>query len=264
MLKKRIFSKLLLRILRYFSTIISIMLVIIVALMKFIELYNERTTNTFDNVISVQELIDAVSLDTETLKSYYIQPEEIYLTEFEEWQSKSFFIAESLHRQFPANYYYHDIYAMLQTYNEDSRRVIERMKDHSTRIYAKSEISKLESLSRYISDEAHKTMATQLIAARESTATASGQIRTATVSSYAIICLVTLLCILFAYRFSRHISLPIISLVNKFRLVADGNMRVREPEIAANDEVNVLIRSFNHMAQQHCRARGHRAGVFHK
>lgn len=250
MLKKKIFPKLILRILKYFVIIISIMFLIIISSMKFIELYNEKTLDTFNHVISVQELIDSVSSMTDNIKSYYIQSKDLYLQDFLSQQEKAIATAENLHQTFPKNYYYRDIHAMLQTYNEDCQYILAQMQNSNTRMYAKAEIIKLESLSRYIFDEAHKAMAIQLSEARARTSATSSQIKTASISIYFIIILVTLLCVFFSYRFSKHISMPIISLVDQCKLVAKGNLKVQEPEIRVNDEVNALIRSFNHMVKQ--------------
>jgi sensor histidine kinase YesM len=67
---------------------------------------------------------------------------------------------------------------------------------------------------------------------------------------YTLTGIITLICILFAVRFSRQISIPIHELVVRAAKVSKGDLNIDKVEIRTNYELNTLVDSFNYMIIQ--------------
>lgn len=248
--QKKIFPRLMLRILMYFMIIIGIMFLIILISFRFQKTSHESTGKTLDRVMDIQQLIDAIEKIDESLNNYYINPKPEYYRNFTEYRSQAQRLIGNLREQEPKNYRYRDIEAMLDTYLTDCDDTFLKIQNPETRIYAKTDILQLSNLSKYIFAEAHAATAQELTAEQAQSKQAALKIQRASFWTYCISGGLSLLCVIFAYRFSYRISHPILRLVYQFRQVAAGNLKIQEPEKPIEDEMNYLIRSFNQMVRK--------------
>lgn len=143
-----------------------------------------------------------------------------------------------------------DIENMLVTFDEKGRKVMGSYDAGVEQIYLNQAIAELSRLKGYIQDEIKELL---LIRLRSILSVYSGfweQIKSGESLMYSLTILITLLCLTIAYRFSRQISVPIHQLVLRLKKVSKGDLEVESLALKTNDEISVLIDSFNHMLSQ--------------
>lgn len=140
-----------------------------------------------------------------------------------------------------------DLQNMMLTYDEESKRIF---KDYDTQkqvVYINESLAKLSRLKTDINDEAKNILLNQLNPIMNYYESYSNDIESRERLTYILIAVISLVCVFIAYRFSRSISNPIHQLVLRLQKVAKGQFDTGYLNLKTNDEINILIESFNYM-----------------
>jgi two-component system, sensor histidine kinase YesM len=143
-----------------------------------------------------------------------------------------------------------DIKNMLITFEEKGQSVISNYDAGMKQIYINQSVAELSRLKGYIQEEITALLLIRLRSILEFYSGFREQIVSGENLMYLLTAFITLLCVAFAYRFSRHISVPIHQLVLRLKRVARGDLDVEALVWNTNDEIHILIDSFQHMLSQ--------------
>ena len=231
---------------------------IIIVLMFSINIYSMHGFKSFYNGVynMIQQLvnINSISLQLDTLyqqmENYshngnisYITQYRITLTDID---SKIESLKNSTNNE-NIYYEYEDIGNMIETFDEKSDEVIINYNSGMQSIYINQLVSELLRIKGYIRDEIYKILLYQLTDIQDYYTNSKLEMQKSENIIYITTLFITLLCAVFAFNFSKGISRPIHQLVIRLQKVAQGNLEVDKLLIKTDDEVNVLINSFNYM-----------------
>lgn len=146
-----------------------------------------------------------------------------------------------------AYYMLSDLQNMIHTYDEKSRAIFSDYNMKMQQVYIDKSIAELRMLKGDINDEAKDILLNQLSPIIEYYEGFSDEIIKQERLVYIITGILTLACIFFAFRFSMGISTPIRQLALRLQRVAKGKFDTDRIDMRTNDEINVLIESFNFM-----------------
>ncbi len=144
-------------------------------------------------------------------------------------------------------YVYGDILNMVSTFNDDSAAVMKAFEAKAQKTTINEAVADLTKLKGYIDDEVKNILVGQLestMAYYEGFLVNIGKQENLV---YFFIALITAFCIAIAVRFSRQISRPIHQLALRLMKVAKGELDGESLVIKTNDEIGVLVDSFNFM-----------------
>lgn len=237
------------RIIKYFLIVISCM-----------ALLNAYSTFTFKsfygNVYTMlTRLVDiySVSLKVDTLykdiDNYAHSGTKNYLNDYNQEHENVVKLVGQLKKNSRGDevYVFGDIQNMILTFDEQSRYVIKAYDNHTQQIYINEAISGLSRLKGDIDGEIKNVLLVQLGSLMSYYKKFMNDIKNQENLIYFLIALITAICIIIAVRFSRQISKPIHQLVLRLAKVAKGDFEVENIDIKTNDEISVLIESFNFM-----------------
>lgn len=145
---------------------------------------------------------------------------------------------------------FRDIRNMLLTFNEKGKSIIAKYDAGTGQIYINQAVAELSRIKGYTQDEIKGLLLVRLKNLLDYYSGFWINIRTGEGLMYVLTGLVTALCLFFAFTFSRQISVPIHQLVLRLKRVAKGELDVESLKLKTNDEIHVLIDSFNHMISQ--------------
>lgn len=140
-----------------------------------------------------------------------------------------------------------DLQNMILTYDEESKKIFKDYDSKIQQVYIDESLVQLSRLKGNINDEAKNILLNQLSPIMSYYESFSSEIAKRERLVYFMTALLTLVCIFLAVRFSRGISTPIHQLVLRLQKVAKGQFDTGHIELKTNDEINVLIESFNFM-----------------
>jgi len=140
-----------------------------------------------------------------------------------------------------------DLQNMLLTYDENIKKIIDDYDHNIQQVYIEESLVELGRLKSNIDNEAKNILLNQLSPIMTYYESFSEEIGKREGTIYLVTILISLGCILVAYRFSRGISSPIHQLVLRLQKVAKGEFDSDGLDLKTDDEINVLIQSFNFM-----------------
>jgi sensor histidine kinase YesM len=143
-----------------------------------------------------------------------------------------------------------DLQNMIQTYDESIRQIRSDYDSKIQQVYVEESLVELGRLKSDINNEAKNILLNQLNPILSYYESFSNEIAKRERMIYLLTALITMACIVIAYRFSRGISSPIHQLVLRLQKVAKGQFESSSLELKTNDEINVLIESFNFMTSK--------------
>jgi len=143
-----------------------------------------------------------------------------------------------------------DIENILLTFDEVSRNMIKRYEERMPQIYVNQSVTELAKIKGYVHDEVKNLLLIKLLSAQSYYFEFGNTMGEKENLIYVLMVFITLLCIVFAFRFSRTISMPIHQLVLRLEKVAQGELNVEQVALKSNDEVGILVDSFNFMLTQ--------------
>ncbi|HHV99218.1 MAG TPA: sensor histidine kinase [Clostridiaceae bacterium] len=144
-------------------------------------------------------------------------------------------------------YKYKDIGKMVETFDEKGENIIRNYNVQMEQIYINHLVAELSRLKGYIQDEVKGLLLNELLSVQSHYSSFQTLIRRQENTIYILTACITLLCIVFVVRFTRKISTPIHQLVLRLKRFAKGDLEVKPISYKTNDEINVLIESFNFM-----------------
>ena len=147
-------------------------------------------------------------------------------------------------------YKYRDIQNMLLTFDERSKDIIRSYDVGLQRIYINQSVAELARMKGYIHEEVKNLLLMQLISVQSYYSDFKWKMQSRESMMYVLTGITTLMCLVFAFKFSTQISVPIHQLVLRLQRVSRGELNVEAVSIKTDDEINVLIDSFNHMIVQ--------------
>ncbi len=140
-----------------------------------------------------------------------------------------------------------DLQNMLLTYNDNIEKIIDDYNYNIQQVYIEESLVELSRLKSDIDNEAKSILLNQLSPIMSYYESYSEEIGKRELTIYLLTVLIMMGCIMAAYRFSRGISHPIHQLVLRLQKVAKGEFDSGSLDLKTNDEINVLIQSFNFM-----------------
>lgn len=140
-----------------------------------------------------------------------------------------------------------DLHNMLLTYDENIKKIIDDYNYNIQQVYIEESLVELSRLKSDIDNEAKNILLNQLSPIMSYYESYSEEIGKKELTIYLLTALIMMACIMVAYRFSRGISHPIHQLVLRLQKVAKGEFDSGSLDLKTNDEINVLIKSFNFM-----------------
>lgn len=240
-----------LRLLMYFLVIIVLVSAVAVVFIQLTQQYNQKTLELTNEMLRIQRVRENIQKSQQSMEDFHIWAREEHHSNFESSISRAQIEADQLLEQYPSQAFYRDISVMIDSYADDAKQVFEKMKSgEQENIYYKGDVMRLGVLAEAIQQEIQQAISAHLGSIRSLSFDTYEQVRRSSLVTYMIVGGSILLCIYFAYRFSKQISQPIVRLAEKFQFVANGDLKVREQLPRRYDEVGILISSFNHMVGQ--------------
>ncbi|MGI6777120.1 MAG: sensor histidine kinase [Acetivibrionales bacterium] len=140
-----------------------------------------------------------------------------------------------------------EIQNMVETFDEKSKAIFDDYRNNQAQVFIDESVSEIYRLKGYIEDDIKNIIMSQLSATMDYYRNYWSYIRNRENMIYILTAMITAMCIFFAVRFSRQISKPIHQLVLRLQKVAKGDFEVDRVNIKTNDEINILVESFNYM-----------------
>lgn len=144
-------------------------------------------------------------------------------------------------------YKFKNVANMVATFDEKTGQLVANYKVQMPQIYINQLVQELWRLKGYIQDEVKNLLLIELLGVQGYYSGFSTSIQREENVMVVLTAFVSLLCVIFAFKFTRDISTPIHQLVLKLKRFAGGDLEVTPSELKANDEISYLITSFNHM-----------------
>ncbi|WP_070000374.1 sensor histidine kinase [Cellulosilyticum sp. I15G10I2] len=233
----------------YFFIIILIMSLTNISFLYKTQLYYE----SFDSILRRAEKIDEVSVAIDNIVNmvveYLYNTEQNNLGNYEKEYNKVVNKLKEIQTSDNEKIYYkgRDILSMVETFNEKKVRFIQLAEKETERIYIDKYVEELYRLSGYMQSEVKILLVLQM---RDAQSYYAGLERNLIIGEniiYLLMFFITLLCFIFAIRFSRNIAMPIHKLAIMSKEVAEGNLDIELIDIKTGEEVSILVKSFNNM-----------------
>lgn len=140
-----------------------------------------------------------------------------------------------------------EIENMIQSFDDRAEQIFTDYQSDIQAVFINESISELSRLKSYIEDDVKGILLNQLSSIMIYYNNFWDYIGNREALVYVLNALIIALCIFLAIRFSRHISYPIHQLAYRLQRVARGDLQVETMDIRTNDEINIVIESFNYM-----------------
>lgn len=246
-------KRLMWRILKHYLVIIIALSLVLVYSQHFFYEINTTNATHLSRMMEMQHFTHYVADMYDNVQNYYNNPSFDYYSAFTDGYQDAHTIIDSLYHEYKDSdtYIYRDIRAILDTYYEEGYAIIEALdNDLEQRFYLRTKMISLERLKVYLHQHAYLGIESLLAESQEHSYSTLSALQTTSVLLNAAIIFFILLCIVFAYNISKHIATPVHQLSIKFQEVANGNLEIRENKIKNDDEINILINSFNSMVEK--------------
>lgn len=140
-----------------------------------------------------------------------------------------------------------EIENMIQSFDDRADQIFTDYQNGVQAVFILESVSELSRLKSYIEDDAKGILLNQLSSIMVYYTSFWDYIGSREALVYILNTLIITLCIFLAIRFSRYISYPIHQLAYRLQRVARGDLQVETMDIHTNDEINIVIESFNYM-----------------
>lgn len=249
MVNKQKMNTLMKKIIKYF-------LIIIVA-MSLLNAYSSLRYKAFYTSVyeMLQKLVDMYSI-TQQVDNLYQNIDNYsnsgmvkYSEDFDSGYEKLLSLIEKVKESSEGEEYYEitDLKNMASSFYDSGKEIGFDYNNKIEPVYIKESLMEFKRLKENINNQAKNILLRQLSPIMYYYAGFWEEIAKLERLIYFMIILIALGCIFIAYRFTREISDPIHQLVLRLQKVAKGQLDVGKINIKTNDEINVLIESFNFM-----------------
>lgn len=230
---------------------------IIIFSMALLNAYSSFSFKSFNGSVykMIKNLVDIYSITlhvdklNQSADEYAHSGAEKYLNEYELRLKALLNLTEKVKKSSKGDEYYNliDLQNMIDTYDQKSRKIFKDYNSKKQQVYIDGFLVELGVLKGDINNEAKDIMMQRLNPIMEYYEKFFDEIAKRERLIYILTGLLSLACVFFAFRFSRSISAPIHQLVIRLKKVAKGQFDTDNIDIKTNDEINVLIESFNFM-----------------
>lgn len=208
-----------------------------------------RVYSMLKNLVDIYSITLFVDKLNQSTDNYVHSGTDKYLIEYEAELKALLNLTEKVKGTCTGDGYYNlvDLQNMIQTYDQKSRNIFKEYDSKIQQVYIDGFMAELGILKQDINNEAKDIMMDRLSPIMEYYEGFSNEIAKRERLIYILTGLLSLVCIFLALRFSRSISNPIHELVMRLKKVAKGQFDTGSIDINTNDEINILIESFNFM-----------------
>lgn len=236
------------KLIKYFFIIILVMFLLnMYSIFEYSDFYRDFYL-VLRNLVDVHYISIEVNKMYEQVVNYVLSGSNEYLTDYHSRYSKLHSYIDNLQIYNEASYYHlHDVQNMIISFNEAGIRTILSYDEKLARIYINDYVAELAKHKNFIDNEVKNIIIDQIFIAQHYYSVFWQEIQVQAYIVYIVTAIITLSCILLAFRFSKKISIPIHELAQKLKKVVQGEFFVQPIKLKTNDEVNVLIESFNTM-----------------
>ncbi len=240
------------KLIAYFLIIIILMFLLTIFL-----IYNFKAFYaSFYDMVNVSVAIQSVSIETDKLydriDNYSHSGSREYIADYSNSTRRLIGKMSELKERSTEDTYvnFRNIRSMLLTFDEKASKIVEMYDTGVGKIYINQSVQELFRIKGYIQDEIKNVLIIKLTGIQGYYSVFGERIKAGESLTYILTIFITILCIFFAVVFSRQISVPIHQLVLRLKKVARGELDVDKLELSTNEEINVLIESFDYMISQ--------------
>lgn len=200
------------------------------------------------NLVDIHYISIEVDYMYNQIVNYALSGSNVYLNDYHVRYAKLHRYVDNLQIYNESLYFpLHDVQNMILSFNDAAKRIIVSYDEKIAQIYINHYVTELSKLKGFIEGGVNHILIEQLFHAQSYYSIFWQEIRFKTYTMYIITALISISCVLLALRFSKEISFPIRELVQRLKKVAQGDLHVQPIKLRTNDEVNILIESFNTM-----------------
>lgn len=245
------------------STLMSKLLIqfsVIIIIMFFLTAYSLYSFKAFyssfysmlDHLVTDYKYSSDIDLLYQHINNYTHSGNDDYLKKYHTGISRLQNSFEQLKESSSGDLYYkfRNLLNMVKTFDEKSEIIIKDYKSGKQNIYINQSTTELFKLDGYIQDELKGLLNWKLSDIQSYYQNFNGQIQNGENLIYIIFIFTTILCIFFAFRFSKRISVPIHQLVLSLQKVGKGDLDSTLIDYKSNDEISILFESFSNMTIQ--------------
>jgi two-component system, sensor histidine kinase YesM len=242
------------RILRYFLVIIFLMASMNIAVIWMIRYYYKAVADLQSNMLEAQLISLSVDQFLSDVENYILSGNEQYIDSYSRdlhiLKNRVSQLMDRRERFSPEYFLLSDIGNMLLTFD---RRRSDLLRDYELqveRIYLQRPIAELTRITLFIKNQVDLILRHDTNSLRIYFEGIGSDLETGENLIYLAISLILILCIVFALRFSRQISIPIHNLAEHLRLFAAGQLDIPPLEEGNTDEISIMVSSFNNMTRE--------------
>jgi two-component system, sensor histidine kinase YesM len=235
-----------------FSVIIIIMFFLTAYSLYSFKAFYSNFYSMLDHLVTDYKYSSDIDLLYQHINNYAHSGNEDYLNKYYTGISRLKNSFKNLKESSSGDLYYkfRNLENMTKTFDEKSEIIIKDYKSGQQNIYINQSITELFKLDGYIQDELKGLLNWKLSNIQTYYQNFNGQIQNGENLIYIIFIFTTILCVFFAYRFSRRISVPIHQLVLSLQKVGKGDLDSTPIDYKSKDEIGILFESFSNMTIQ--------------
>ncbi len=235
-----------------FGAIIALLFVFSATIFSTVQVNYRFLTTVQEDLFGIEALSLSVGETFETIDNYLHSGRTEYLAEYDALHEAGMKKATAITGQLPGDLKYdmNDIRNMLRTFDELKTVAVRQYEAGQEPIYVNRSVAELSRLTGYIRSECSRVLSAYMkVVDGQVTGMRSGLTKSERFS-WLVLFLVTLACSFLALRVTRDISRPVHQLVASLESFASGNLDIAPLERKKNDEISVLVHSFNQMTVQ--------------
>lgn len=215
------------RLLVYFMVIILIMSLLLVWSIQLTNEYNTMSKNSMLHMAKLQEITTQVNVMTQEIEHLIYLEDTTALKSYEQAYKIAKEAATYMQEVDPNSYHYRDISAVVNSLYGEGLNIFEQYNEGVSPFYLKGEYPTVQTLQDYLYELVHMGIDEELETFDAYSKAITVQTRNYTLIIYLLCGGTTLLCIFFAFKFSKTIAYPIHALSKK--LFASGRWRFLHP-----------------------------------
>ncbi len=235
-----------------FGAIIALLFLFSVTVFSTIQLNYRFLATVQEDLFGIEGLSLSVDNSFAAVDNYLHSGRGEYLDEYRTLHAASIKKAGQILQQLPGDLKYkmYDILNMIRTFDEIQADAVRLYNAGQEPIYVNRSVAELSRLNGYIRLECSRVLSNYMKVVDSQVTGMRTALAKTERFSWLVLFLVTLACIFLALRITRDISHPVHELVASLESFASGNLDVVPLTRKRNDEIAVLVRSFNLMTVQ--------------
>jgi two-component system, sensor histidine kinase YesM len=240
------------RLLFSFGIVIAILSVLSAIIFSTIQQTHRFLGVVQEDLFEVEALSASVEDLHETINNYLHSGRIDYLKHYDEVLRSCMKRTQDLRGRLPGDLRYNmmDIANMVKSFDELKTEAVTRYAEGIATIYVDRYLAELMRLRGYIRSECSAVLSTYMRGVNDQVTLMKEGLEFRERLSYLALLFVTGVCIFIALRMTRDISVPIHELVRSLESFAEGSLDLPPLERRTNDEISVLVHSFNSMTER--------------